>query len=405
MTNISNIQEYKKQACDDEILVTKHQQRTKGYETNKKKMDNKTGNNMQEDEMVFPDGKIILLDGRTLNCYPLAEGEEAMALDDSLKLDRTGEYLSLNGKAKSLTPSQPTHDKYEEVRKELFLKNAFYLLAHKERILADSRMFLCPVHIQNGLIYTGTSGFQKPTLGIYIEWWLNCDGAIRTDKDGRRSLVYSLGGSPLSGMNRCGVVNENGKKESVSLSSFINYWPLFMKVNRRYTEAKGKYQAYDIKQVLDILDQEDNGNFDYAHAIDTVLMTHEIIILNKRVENLKRDRDHWYAKHQETLMRYNDEKIRMLYAEYEELESKVNAEIDGLREQKKELKAKLKRGVMDNVAYQKQLTPINRRIGGLEHQLAAFKYNRVREVFPDGDVTFNLMVQHMSNIRKSQNDE
>ena len=95
----------------------------------------------------------------------------------------------------------------------------------------------------------------------------------------------------------------------------------------------------------------------------------------------------------------------MLYAEYEELESKVNAEIDGLREQKKELKAKLKRGVMDNIAYQKQLTPINKRIGGLEHQLAAFKYNRVREVFPDGNVTFNLMVQHMSNIRKSPNDE
>ena len=57
-------------------------------------MESITENNMQEDEMVFPDGKIILLDGRTLNCYPLAEGEEAMALDDSLKLDRTGEYLS-----------------------------------------------------------------------------------------------------------------------------------------------------------------------------------------------------------------------------------------------------------------------------------------------------------------------
>ena len=104
-------------------------------------------------------------------------------------------------------------------------------------------------------------------------------------------------------------------------------------------------------------------------------------------------------------MRYNDEKIRMLYAEYEELESKVNVEIDGLREQKKELKAKLKRGVMDNIAYQRQLTPVNRRIDGLKHQLAAFKLHRVREVFPDGDVTFNLMVQHMSNIRKSQNDE
>ena len=34
--NISNMLEYKNQACDDEILVTKHQQRTNGNETNKK---------------------------------------------------------------------------------------------------------------------------------------------------------------------------------------------------------------------------------------------------------------------------------------------------------------------------------------------------------------------------------
>ena len=366
----------------------------------------KSGKDMQqEDEMVFPDGKIILLDDRILECYPMAEGKETKVWEDSLELDRTGEYLSLHGKAKGSTPSQPTRDNYEEVQKELFIKNAFYLLAHIERILEDSRMFLCPVPIQNGLMYTGTSGFQKPTLGIYIEWWLNCDQAIRTGKDGRRSLVFSLAGSPLSGMNRCGIVNENGKRESVRLSSFIDYWPLFIKINRRYTEAKCKYQAYDVKQVLDILDQEDGGKYDYAHSIDTVLMTREIIILNKKVENLKRDRDYWFAKHQEALMRYNDQKIRMLYAEYEELESKVNAEIDGLREQKKELKAKLKRGVMDNVTYQKKLTPINRRIGGLERQLADFKYNRVREVFPDGYVTFNLMAQHMSNIKKSQDDE
>jgi len=32
-------------------------------------------------------------------------------------------------------------------------------------------MFLCPIYMQSGLAYTGSSGFEKPTLGIYIEWW------------------------------------------------------------------------------------------------------------------------------------------------------------------------------------------------------------------------------------------
>ena len=207
--------------------------------------------------IVFPEGKIILLDGRYIECYPLENEEEIKVVDDGLKIDTTGEYLVIKKKRKKLDlfKSEPKQPTYEEIQKELFIKNAFFLLAHKERILSDSRMFLCPVHIQNGIAYTGTSGFQKPTLGIYIEWWLNCAGAIRNDKNGCRSLVYHLSGSPLSGSNHCCAVNEQGEKEFVTLSPFKNYWPRFMEINTRYTEAKYKYQAYQLQQVLDILER------------------------------------------------------------------------------------------------------------------------------------------------------
>ncbi len=183
-----------------------------------------------KDELVFPENKIILLDGRTLDCYPSV-------------------------------PPTPQND---DSQKELFVNNAFYLLAHKERILSDSRMFLCPVPIQNGLAYTGTSGFHKPTLGIYIEWWLNCEGTLRTDKKGRRSLVYHLAGSPLSGANQCCTVDEKGKIKSVTLLPFKNYWSPFMKINQRYTQAKNKYQAYTLQQVLDILNCESLGEADHG---------------------------------------------------------------------------------------------------------------------------------------------
>ena len=185
----------------------------------------------REKGMVFPEGKIILMDGRTLDCYSKVEEEEA---------------------------------EEDEEQSELFINNAFFFLAHGERILSDSRMFLCRVDIRNGLVYTGTSGFTNPTLGVYIEWWLNCEGSMQADKKGRRTLVYCLAGSPLSGGNHCGAIREDGKRKTVTLTPFSNYWPCFMKINNRYTEVKCKYQTYGLKQVLDILKQEDNGNTDHA---------------------------------------------------------------------------------------------------------------------------------------------
>ena len=354
-------------------------------------------NNEKEDKQVFPEGKIILLDGRILDCYPIAKIKDTKEIDDGLRLDTTGKYLSMRKKIVELNPSKGKHEhpNYEEVQKDLFLRNAFYLLAHKERILSDSRMFLCPIHIQNGIAYTGTSGFKNPTLGIYIEWWLNCAGAMRTDNEGHRSLVFSLSGSPLSGSNSCAAVNEKGKIEPVRLSRFIDYWPLFIDINCRYTKAKYNYQAYQLKQVLDILGQEDNGDFDYSRNIETEFLVHEIATLNESVAYFRKDRDYWFAKYHDTLLKYNDSKIRQLYEEYEGLASKVNSETEGLREKKIELKSQLKGGETDNITYQKKLTPINKRISQLKYQLTDFKNNRVKEVFPDEDITFNMIEEYI----------
>ena len=55
---------------------------------------------------------------------------------------------------------------------ELFADNAFYLLAHHRRILADSRMSLCSLPSVGGLAYLGS--IEGITLGCWLEWWLNC---------------------------------------------------------------------------------------------------------------------------------------------------------------------------------------------------------------------------------------
>ena len=182
---------------------------------------------------------ITLMNGAVLECF-LKEEHQGDFVPDKMKLDATGTYLSLGNKP---CKPQPRATEEKEQQKKLFTDNAFYLLAHQERIMRDSRMFLAPVAVQNGLAYTGTSGFLAPTLGIYLEWWNECSIALRTDKDGNRSLVFHLAGSPLSGTNHCAEVFEDGRIEPIQVSSFISHWQPFVNINTQYDEAKHIYQA------------------------------------------------------------------------------------------------------------------------------------------------------------------
>ena len=342
---------------------------------------------------LFPQGKIILHDGRMLDCYPLAEQTPEEIEHDHLELDKTGQYLII-GRQKRTPSSQPSAT-HEELR-QLFIGNAFYLLAHKERILSDSRMFLCPVSIQNGIAYTGTSGFHKPTLGVYLEWWGIVEEAMRTDEKGRRSLVYQLAGSPLSGRNSCGAIREDGRTEAVRLSSFGRHWGPFMHLNQRYTEAKQLYQAYILQEVLDILRQEDdNGKADFSVMIDVLFMKHEIEHLNNRIEKIKEECDRWKDKYEDALTRYNAEEMRQVYADCEAFEAHVTKEIDALKAQKKDLKANMKRGLIDNVSYQRQLTPLKKRISDLFFQISSYTSKKIKDSFPEEkDINFNMIEKY-----------
>jgi hypothetical protein len=189
-------------------------------------------------------GSMTLLNGAVLDCYPLKHPEAKV--DNAMKLDTTGKYLTIgSSKRRRDAPS-----KNDEERKTLFLDNAFLFLQNKDRIMSDSRMFLCPIPIQNGLAYTGTAGFNHPTLGVYLEWWLSCEKATILKEDKTEWLVYFVSGSPLSGANKCGIVNEKGDIESETLCPFSLVWRSFTSINKRYDEAKSLYQAYTLEEVV-----------------------------------------------------------------------------------------------------------------------------------------------------------
>ena len=47
---------------------------------------------------------------------------------------------------------------------KVFLNNAFFFLAHRDRIMNDSQMFLAPVPIHNTILYHG-----GVCLGVYLK--------------------------------------------------------------------------------------------------------------------------------------------------------------------------------------------------------------------------------------------
>ena len=338
-----------------------------------------------------PQNSITLMNGAVLECFP-KESHQDDFVPDKMKWDATGTYLSLGNK-----PCKPQTRTSEDVeqQKKLFTDNAFYLLAHSERIMRDSRMFLAPVAVQNVLAYTGTSGFHTPTLGIYLEWWNECPKALRTDKDGNRSLVFHLAGSPLSGTNHCAEVFEDGRIEPIQVSSFISHWQPFVNINTQYDEAKHIYQAYTLEQVLEILHAEDGDGWDYSSEIKERFMQSEINELKKKVERLTKESDKWYSMYADTYMKYKDVEISEAFSTFQSFREECEAQINSIKMRKQALKADLKSGRMDNIAYQRTLTPLNQQIKDLEVRVSTQKYELINKYLSEG-ISYDTIESYMN---------
>ena len=334
---------------------------------------------------------ITLMNGAILECFP-KESHQGDFVPDKMKLDATGTYLSLGNKP---CKPQPRATEEKEQQKKLFTDNAFYLLAHQERIMRDSRMFLAPVAVQNGLAYTGTSGFLAPTLGIYLEWWNECSIALRTDKDGNRSLVFHLAGSPLSGTNHCAEVFEDGRIEHIQVSSFISHWQPFVNINTQYDEAKHIYQAYTLEQVLEILHAEDGNGWDYSSEIKERFMQSEINELKKKVERLTKESDKWYSMYKDTYMKYKDAEISEAFSTFQSFREECEAQINSIKMRKQALKADLKSGRIDNITYQRTLTPLNKQIRELEFRVSTQKYELINKYLSEG-ISYDTIESYMN---------
>ena len=255
--------------------------------------------------LSFMNDKITLIDGSQLDCYPIALPPEDTASDE-FSLDTTDEDLQSVKKPHFVTDKElAERRKQEEIDAKLFYEHAHLFLANADKILSDSRLFLAPVNIISGLAYTG--GFRRPTLGVYIEWWLyHKDASI----DAKGNPIWFISGSPMSGNNACSTVDRKGKTHRAQLNgSFSDVWGSFAKVNDRYNEFKGRYMAYDLKEVIDILEGTTDAQqyFNLHLRLEKVRYDNHIANLTNTLKQAERQSLNYKSRIQRLIFRQHSE--------------------------------------------------------------------------------------------------
>ena len=334
----------------------------------------------ESEEETHPEGAIRLMDGTILTCYPKPKQEEQSSNESQLE------------------------DEVDEELQRLFIDNAFYLLAHRERILQDSRMFLAPIGIQNGSPYTKSLGLDAPTIGVYLEWWSHCLGSMVISDSGRMSLIYELTGSPHSKVTSGRQLYENGETEPIHSYGHVQYWKSLIEINKRYSEAKEIYQAYTLQELLDILHEEDGGEKDFTSNVRERFLRHHIAELKVYIEYLYEEFSIRMKRWTHAVLRLHDDEVRQIYADYKALEQRVTSEIEELRRQKQRMKRQLKSGQLAPRSYQDALKTVRAQTNQLKGQLSSFEYKVQWRFRDEGMISIQDICAYVQNKDKAESD-
>lgn len=328
------------------------------------------------------ENSIKLQDGRIVQAFPKADGVKN-AEKPGFELDKTGMYLSLRKK-----PSKPQPKTEEETSlQDLFTQNAFLFLANRDRILSDSRMLLAPADVSNGLMYTGA--FPKPTLGVYIEWWLHCPRSVEFDKEGTMSLLWKIGGSPLSGTNWCDKVYEDGKTQRISVNYFIKLWPRLHDITVNYYRPQQAYQAYTLQQVIDILKQETTAEYydeslrEFKHRAQKVLLADALNDWKTKFETTKKERDSYQKRFHAALINSRPKIVKSFYDRYMAKKKAAQKRIEELKEERRILSTMFDDNKLTQKQYQTKLKKKKDEEWNAEREVREFVDRGLGAVFPE----------------------
>lgn len=363
---------------------------------------------MMNTDSTINSGKLTLIDGTILDAYYKKENlinseKEPETIKNSEKED--GYKLELYtrksmSRKKALKKNKRDRSKEskiidsikEEKKKnlQLFIDNAFFLFAHKDIILNDSRMFLTQVPIISSIAYTPPAGNTYPTVGIMIQWWLDSIEAFKVHDDNNAELVTSFSGSPLSGSNNTNAVTMKNEIIISKPEFFHRLYVPFFRINLWYYEAKEIYEAYTIQETLDLL----HSRYKTQEEEEMFVKSSLLEILNSRLRrnryDLRTSNETLRQQLKMTIIATQEEKIMTFYEEYQENAVLTEKKINELSEQKHALKKRLKSGEIDNKEYQEKYKTIEDEKSSLEYKLRDSLYITMRKLYGHFKSLYNI---------------
>ncbi len=327
---------------------------------------------MNMDKVVHPDGKIKLLDGSLIDGYPIKENLPIAGDSDEERL--------------------------------LFLNNAFFLLSRANRIFSDSRMFLAPIDFGSGLAYSGY--FEKPTLGVYIEWWLSCSNAVQNDGEDMK-LVYRLAGSPLSGMNKCGCVDMNCQTHALCIHNFFHAWKPFVEILSRYKDCKRKYQHYTIQQVIDILRSDENSRVEdelFVERLKGRVLETKKRTLRSRLTSLEEDYCELKQKYHYALIRLHLSEITDFYKEYKRRYANIEEELKALSVRRSIYKREVQERNISAKEAQWVFCNFKKQKAELKDRLKNFVNESLMRIIPEEQVSIYTVLDFFWDYKQDTNN-
>lgn len=268
---------------------------------------------------------------------------------------------------------------------KLFLENAFLFFRHKDKILADARMYNCKVPFESGLAYLGVSGFLRPTLKTYLLWWQNCDKALIRKEDESEWLVYKISGSPLSGANNCGIVNKDGEIGTENIIPFSPLWHSFAAANDHFYEYDNVDKVYTLREIVEILIEDHNELDD--NEVHIAFLKSAIKQKDARMSGIIKNLEEqiWCLK--KHLMKMQKTELEACLIEYEMEKERTTAKEKDIDEKIIELRRKLKAGELDNKQYQELVTPLKDKREAVRIKMQSLSFMVPETLFPRVGIT------------------
>lgn len=268
---------------------------------------------------------------------------------------------------------------------KLFLENAFLFFRHKDRILADVRMYNCKVPFESELPGLIAYGFLRPTLKTYLNWWQNCEQALIRKEDETEWLVYKISGNPSYGVNNCGIVNKDGEIGTERILPFSPLWHCFTAANDHFYEFDDEDEVYTLMEIVEIL-KEDQNELDDKEVHIAFLksaLKQKDARMSSIVENL--EEQIWCLK--KHLMKLQKTELKACLMEYEMEKERMLAKEKEINEKIIELRKKLKAGELDKKQYQELITPLKDKREAVRIKMQSLSFMVLETLFPRVGIT------------------